>query len=264
MYRRATPILGTVPETDVTKADPGMLSGEVEINGVYYRYAPDMPLVLNGLTMSIAAGELIAIVGPSGSGKSTLLRLLLGLDQPDGGAVYYDGRDLQGLNLKSVRRQIGVVLQNGRLMPGSIYENIKGATRATVDECWEAVTRVGLQPDIDAMPMKMHTLLTEGATALSGGQVQRLLIARALVGKPSVLLLDEATSALDNKTQAVVMNSLDRLSVTRIVIAHRLSTIMSADRIYVLKDGQVAESGTYRELLDKGGLFTSFAFRQQL
>lgn len=264
LYRRAAPILRTVPETDASRANPGPLRGDLEINSVFYRYAPDAPCVLNGLSMKIDAGELIAVVGPSGSGKSTLMRLLLGIDRPEAGAVYFDGRDLRGLNLRAVRRQIGVVMQNGRLMSGSIYENIKGTTRAGLDECWETAAKAGLADDIAAMPMGMHTLLTEGATTLSGGQVQRLLIARSLVGKPAILLLDEATSALDNKTQAVVMRSLDHLSVTRIVIAHRLSTVINADRIYVLKDGRIAESGTYQQLMENGGLFTTFAYRQNL
>ncbi len=264
LYQRAAPILRTVPENDVTKTDPGVLSGDVEVNGVFFRYGPNMPYVLNGLSLKVNAGELIAVVGPSGSGKSTLIRLLLGLERPEAGALYFDGRDLRGLNLRSVRRQIGVVMQNWRLMPGSLYENIKGATHATIDECWQAAAKVGLGDDISAMPMRMHTLLTDGATTLSGGQVQRLLIARALVGRPMMLLLDEATSALDNKTQAVVMDTLDHLSVTRIVIAHRLSTIMNADRIYVLKNGQIAESGSYEQLTDKGGIFTTFTYRQLL
>ncbi len=264
LYRRAAPILRMVPETDASRANPGPLRGDLEISGVFYRYTPNTPCILNGLSLKIDAGELIAVVGPSGSGKSTLMRLLLGIGQPEAGAVYFDGRDLRGLNLRSVRQQIGVVMQNGRLMPGSIYENIKGTTRAGMDECWETAAKAGLADDIMAMPMGMHTLLTEGATTLSGGQIQRLLIARSLVGRPAILLLDEATSALDNKTQAVVMRSLDHLSITRIVIAHRLSTIINADRIYVLKEGRIVESGSYQHLMEKGGLFTSFAYRQNL
>jgi NHLM bacteriocin system ABC transporter ATP-binding protein len=264
LYRRAAPILQTVPETNAAKADSGTLSGEVEINAVFFRYGANAPFVLNGLSLKVSPGELIAVVGPSGSGKSTLMRLLLGIGQPESGAIYYGGRDLRGLNLRSVRRQIGVVMQNGRLMPGSIYENIKGTTRAGMDECWDTAAQVGLAEDIRAMPMGMHTLLTEGTSTLSGGQVQRLLIARALIGKPALLLLDEATSALDNKTQAVVMRSLDHLSVTRIVIAHRLSTIINADRIFVLKDGRIAESGSYQQLMEKDGIFTTLAYRQTL
>ncbi|MDR3437884.1 NHLP bacteriocin export ABC transporter permease/ATPase subunit [Telmatospirillum sp.] len=264
LYRRAAPILATVPENDPTKADPGPLSGDIEVNGVFFRYAPDLPYVLKGLSLTIRAGELIAVVGPSGSGKSTLVRLLLGLNHPESGAIYLDGRDLSGLNLRSVRQQQGVVLQNGRLMPGSLYENIKGVSRVSLDDCWEAAAKAGLADDIKAMPMQMHTMLTDGASTLSGGQVQRLLIARALVGRPAIMLLDEATSALDNETQSVVMGTLDHLSITRIVIAHRLSTVMNADRIYVLENGKVAESGTYTQLMEQGGLFTALAYRQSL
>ncbi|MTJ83695.1 MAG: NHLP bacteriocin export ABC transporter permease/ATPase subunit [Telmatospirillum sp.] len=264
LYRRALPLLTATPEADVTKADPGRLGGDIEVNSVTFRYAPNLPNILNGVTLSISAGEMVALVGPSGSGKSTLARLLLGLNRPDSGAIYFDGRDLRGLNLQSVRRQIGSVLQNGRLMPGSLFENIRGIHDVTIDECWAVAAQVGLADDIEAMPMRMHTMLTDGASTLSGGQVQRLLIARALVGKPAVLLFDEATSALDNETQAVVMKTLDHISVTRIVIAHRLSTVRNADRIYVLKDGEVRESGTYSELLEGGDLFTALAYRQRL
>jgi ABC-type bacteriocin/lantibiotic exporter with double-glycine peptidase domain len=207
---------------------------------------------------------MVALVGPSGSGKSTLVRLLLGLGHPDQGAIYYDGRDLRGLNLRAVRRQLGAVLQNGRLMPGSLYENIRSVSGASLEECWEAAKQAGLADDIRAMPMGMHTVMTDGATTLSGGQVQRLLIARALVGKPAILLFDEATSALDNETQSIVMNTLNQLSVTRIVIAHRLSTIRNADRIYVLKNGLVVEDGTFTELMEGGNLFTALAYRQKL
>ena len=264
LYRRAAIILQAIPETDPAKADPGLLNGNVEVNGVFFRYAQNLPQVLKGLSLTIHAGELIAIVGPSGSGKSTLIRLLLGLNPPESGAIYLDGRDLSGLNLTAVRRQLGVVLQNGRLTPGSLYENIRGVSPASLDECWDAAAKAGLAEDIEAMPMKMHTLLTDGASTLSGGQVQRLLIARALASKPAILLLDEATSALDNETQAVVMKALNQLSVTRIVIAHRLSTIMNADRIYVLNNGQVAEEGTFADLMEQKGLFTALAARQRL
>ena len=264
LYKRAVPILKAEPESSVAKLHPGTLQGEIVINHAFFRYAPTLPLVLNDLSLKVSAGEFVAIVGPSGSGKSTIMRLLLGLDRPESGTLYFDGRDLSGLDLRSVRRQIGVVLQNGRPIPGSIYENIKGATHATIDECWEIAASVGLSDDIMSMPMKMHTLLTEGSSSLSGGQIQRLLMARSLVGKPSILLLDEATSALDNKTQAMVIRSLDHLSMTRIVIAHRLSTIISADRIYVLKNGRVAESGPFAQLINSGGVFNTLAYRQCL
>ena len=262
MYRRAVPILEALPEVDESKEDPGRITGAIEVNRITFRYSREAPRILDGITMHIKAGEFVAIIGPSGCGKSTLMKLLLGFEKPEGGGIYYDGQEVRSIDLQALRRQIGVVLQNGRLMPGSIYENIKGATDATVDQAWEAAAQSGLKQDIEQMPMGMHTVLTEGASALSGGQVQRLLIARALVGKPRVLLFDEATSALDNRTQAVVTQSLERLSVTRIAIAHRLSTVASADCIYVLSGGKVAESGTYDELMEKNGIFADLARRQ--
>jgi NHLM bacteriocin system ABC transporter ATP-binding protein len=263
-YRRAEPILRATPEITANKTDPGVLSGGFEINGAAFRYSPNGPRILNGLSINVNAGEFVALVGPSGCGKSTLMRLLLGLARPEAGGVYFDGKDLRGLNLQSVRRQIGVVLQNSRLTPGTIYDNIKGATRATLDDCREAAAMTGLDQDIEAMPMNMHTMLTEGTSTLSGGQIQRILLARAIVGKPRILLLDEATSALDNLTQAVVIDSLDRLSMTRFVIAHRLSTIIKADCIHVLNAGRIVESGGYDQLIRQGGLFSEFSRRQHL
>ena len=263
LYKRASPILKEMPETDLSKADPGTLSGAVEVNGAVFRYTPDARRVLDGLTIRAEPGEFIALTGPSGCGKSTLARLLLGFERPEQGGVFFDGHDLRGLDLRRVRRQIGVVLQNGKLIPGSIYENIQGASNATLDDCWEAAARAGLDEEIKLMPMGMHTVLTDGSTALSGGQVQRILIARAIVGKPRLMIMDEATSALDNRTQAIVTESLDRLSVTRIVIAHRLSTIINADRIYVLSLGKVAESGNYQQLLEQNGMFAELVRRQQ-
>jgi NHLM bacteriocin system ABC transporter ATP-binding protein len=262
MISRAKPLLQASPEVDATKADPGRLAGDIEVNGVFFRYDRDSPRVLNGLTVTVKPGQFVALVGPSGCGKSTLMKLMLGFERPEAGGIFYDGLDLRTLDVQSVRRQIGVVLQSGRLMPGSIYENVKGASDATVEGAWEAVRMAGLEEDIRAMPMGMHTVLTEGSAALSGGQVQRLLIARAMVAKPRIIFFDEATSALDNRTQAVVTESLSRLSVTRIAIAHRLSTVKDANRIYVLNEGKAVEAGTYDELMTKGGLFAELARRQ--
>ncbi|MEO5373896.1 MAG: NHLP bacteriocin export ABC transporter permease/ATPase subunit [Alphaproteobacteria bacterium] len=264
LWDRAKPIFAALPENSGTKTDPGQLTGKFEITQATFRYGRDLPRVLNGLSIEGEPGEFIAVVGPSGSGKSTVMKLLLGFEKPETGSVLFDGRDLKGVDVQLVRRQIGVVLQSGKLMPGTIYENIKGATYATVDDAWEAAKMAGLHTDIKAMPMGMHTVLTEGTAALSGGQVQRILLARAIVAKPRLLLLDEATSALDNRTQAVVTESLDRLSVTRVVIAHRLSTIMKADRIYVVKEGKVAETGSYEQLMARNGVFAELARRQQL
>jgi ATP-binding cassette subfamily C protein len=221
---------------------------------------------LRGIDLEVGGNEYVAVVGPSGSGKSTLIRLLLGFERPEAGAVCYDGRDLAGLDLDGVRRQCGVVLQHGRLMPGDVLGNIVGPWNLSLEHAWAAARMVGLEDDLRALPMGMFTLVSEDGGAFSGGQRQRLLLARAIaiVHEPAVLFLDEATSALDNRTQAVVSQSLARLRVTRLVIAHRLSTIKDADRIYVLDGGRVVESGTYHALLQADGAFADLARRQLL
>jgi ATP-binding cassette subfamily C protein len=262
LYQHARPILDTRPEVHVGKADPGVLTGDIEIQHAVFRYRPDSPLILRDVSLRVKPGEFAAFVGPSGSGKSTLLRLLLGFETPESGAVYYDGQDLEGLDVQMVRRQIGVVLQSGRLMSGDIFTNIAGSSTATLDDAWEAARMAGLSDDIEAMPMGMHTVISEAGGTLSGGQRQRLLIARATVHRPRILLFDEATSALDNRTQAIVSASLDRLQATRIVVAHRLSTIINADRIYVLERGKIVQTGTYQELVSQPGLFADLARRQ--
>lgn len=212
--------------------------------------------------MRIEPGAFVAFVGTSGSGKSTTLRLLLGFETPESGSIFYDGQDLAGLDIQAVRRQIGVVLQDGKLLPGDIFTNIIGSSLATMDDAWAAALRAGFAEDIKEMPMGMHTVISAGGSTLSGGQRQRLMIARALVNKPRILFFDEATSALDNRTQAVVSESLERLQATRIVIAHRLSTIKNADRIFVMDAGCVIEQGSYDELMALGGVFAELAIRQ--
>jgi ATP-binding cassette subfamily C protein len=214
------------------------------------------------VSLQCRPGEFVALVGPSGSGKSTLLRLLLGFEAPEAGAIRYDRRDLAALDARAVRRQIGTMLQNGRLLAGDIFTNIVGASTLTLEDAWAAARLAGLDEDIRQLPMGMHTVLSDGASTLSGGQRQRLLIARAIVHKPRLLFFDEATSALDNRTQEIVGESLERLAVTRLVIAHRLSTIQKADRIYVLERGRIVESGTYRELMQRRGVFAALARRQ--
>ena len=202
------------------------------------------------------------MVGPSGSGKSTIFKLLLGFETPESGTVSYDGQDLRSLDTIAVRRQLGVVLQSGRIAAGSILDNIGAGAQITLDDAWAAAADAGLADDIQAMPMGFHTVVSEGGTNFSGGQRQRLLIARALVHEPRILLMDEATSAVDNKTQAIIAESLKRRKVTRLVIAHRFSTIRQADRIYVLDRGRVVEVGTYEELAGGNALFTSMMARQ--
>jgi ATP-binding cassette subfamily C protein len=255
-------ILQNLPEVQTGSADPGELSGSIEINQVYFRYNPDGPYILDGVSLNIKPGQFVAIVGPSGSGKSSLLRLLLGFDTPEQGSVYYDRQDLAGLDSQAVRRQLGVVIQNGKLMAGDIFSNIVGSGSYTSTDAWEAAEMVGFAQDIKKMPMGMYTLVSEGGSTLSGGQRQRLMLARALIGKPRIVLLDEATSALDNKTQGIVTQSLESQHTTRVVIAHRLSTVMNADCIYVVQNGKIAQAGNYQELMAVEGPFRELAARQ--
>jgi ATP-binding cassette subfamily C protein len=262
LYERLSPILETVPEVDESKAEPGDLAGEIEFSHVSFRYQADGPLILDDVSFRAGPGEFIALVGPSGAGKSTCLRLLLGFEKPTSGSLYFDGQDIAGLAVQSVRRQIGVVLQTGRPMAGSIFSNITGSSNLSIDDAWEAARMAGLEEDIKAMPMGMHTVISEGAETFSGGQKQRILIARAIVNRPRIVLFDEATSALDNRTQEIVSRSLERLKATRVVIAHRLSTIQNADRIYVVDGGRVVEEGSYQDLLRRDGPFARLAERQ--
>ena len=262
LYERLSPILLEPPEVDASKPDAGELAGAIELSHVSFRYQPDGPLILDDVSIRARPGEFIALVGPSGSGKSTCLRLILGFEKPSAGSLYFDGQDLFSLDIPSVRRQIGVVLQTGRPLVGSIFSNIVGGANLSMDDAWEAARMAGLAEDVQAMPMGMHTVISEGADTFSGGQKQRLLIARALVRRPRILLFDEATSALDNRTQEIVSQSLERLKATRIVIAHRLSTIQHADRIYVGEGGRVVEEGTYDELARRGGPFSRLVERQ--
>jgi ATP-binding cassette subfamily C protein len=262
VYERTKPVLQALPEVDESKRDPGRLTGAVELSRVSFAYGPDLPRVLHDVSLSIKPGEFVALVGGSGSGKSTLFRLLLGFEQASQGDIYYDGQNLKDVDAGAVRRQLGVVLQSGRLMSGSIFSNIVGSAPLRHEDAWAAARACGLDKDIEAMPMGMHTVVSDGGGGLSGGQRQRLLIARALARQPAILYFDEATSALDNQTQAVVSRSLQELRVTRVVIAHRLSTIVNADRIYVLEQGRIVQAGTYEELMQQDGLFADMAKRQ--
>jgi ABC-type bacteriocin/lantibiotic exporter with double-glycine peptidase domain len=262
-WERAKPILDAVPEFDLDKPDPGELTGRIEVSHLTFRYTEDGPLILDDVSLEARPGQFIALVGPSGAGKSTLLRILLGFDLPDSSSVYYDRHDLATIDVTAVRRQIGVVLQSSRLTAGDIYTNIVGSGSYALEDAWDAARMAGFEDEIRAMPMGLHTVVSEGGGTLSGGQRQRLLIARALVTRPRVLLFDEATSALDNRAQQIVSESIDRLHATRIVIAHRLSTIRNADRIYVLDGGRVVQSGTFDELMAEPGLFADLAARQE-
>jgi NHLM bacteriocin system ABC transporter ATP-binding protein len=262
MWERAQPIFKEVPEDSTTKADPGPLAGRIRVDRLNFKYDEDGLPILDDVSFYAEPGEFIAIVGPSGSGKSTLLRLLLGFEQAESGTISFDNYSLASLSVQAVRRQLGVVLQSGKLNAGSIFDNITAGRIATLEEAWVAIQRAGLTDDIAQMPMGLHTIVSEGGGNLSGGQRQRLMIARALVHKPKIILMDEATSALDNRTQAIVTESLDHLKVTRIVIAHRLSTIRHADRIYVMEAGKVKQVGNFDELSQQDGLFSRLIARQ--
>jgi NHLM bacteriocin system ABC transporter ATP-binding protein len=261
-YERLKPILIEPMETDETKAYPGRLTGEIEISHVSFRYTEDGPWILKDISLKIRPGEFVAFVGGSGSGKSTLFRLMLGFEKAEKGTVYYDGQDLSTLDLREVRTQLGVVLQNSQVLPTDIFRNIVGTTSLTLEDAWRAAKAAAFDEDITAMPMGMHTYVNEGGGGFSGGQRQRLLIARAVVRKPRIIFLDEATSALDNRTQSIVTESMGKLQATRIAIAHRLSTVIGADRICVMDQGQIKEQGNYEELMRLNGIFADLARRQ--
>ena len=259
------PILNAEPELAEDKEILTGLSGSIELSNVYFRYDEDMPYILDGLNLKVKAGEYLAIVGKTGCGKSTLVRLLLGFETPEKGAIYYDGRDMADIDLRSLRRHIGSVTQNGSLLRGDIFTNIIiSAPQLTVKDAWEAAETAGIADDIHAMPMGIHTVISEGQGGISGGQRQRLMIARAIAPKPKILIFDEATSALDNRTQKQVSEALDGLNCTRIVIAHRLSTIRHCDRILVLDGGKIVEDGTYDELIARNGQFAELVERQRI
>ncbi len=267
---RLRPILAEPAEAADSTAgrgllDPGTLRGAVALDAVTFRYPGAAAPALDAVSLHADPGELVAVVGPSGAGKSTLVRALLGFEHPDQGSVRYDGQELAGLDVRMVRRQLGTVLQNGRLLRGSLLENLAGTDPdVTGQDVWEAAELAGIADELRALPLGLGTRVGEDSQGFSGGQVQRILLARALVRRPAVLLLDEATSALDNATQRHVADGIAALATTRIVVAHRLSTIRGADRIYVLDAGRVAAEGTYEGLLDTDPLFTRLVRPQEL
>ena len=261
---QVTPILEAAPRGVGGDGAVPELRGGVRTDGVSFRYAEDGPMVLRDVSIDVQPGEFVALVGGSGAGKSTLLRIILGLEKPSSGVVYYDGHDLDRLNRSALREQIGVVVQDASMMrPRTVCDNIIGmAPDLTLDDAWRAAHLAAVDRDIKAMPMGMFTVVTGDSSMFSGGQTQRILLAAALVRSPRVLLLDEATSWLDNSTQATIMARIEELAVTRIVVAHRLSTIRKADRIYVLDQGRVAQQGSFAELMDTPGTFRDLALRQ--
>ncbi len=265
MLEMCAPIMENVPEINTDAKVIERLLGGIELSHVTFRYTESMPNVIDDLSLKIKPGQYVAIVGSTGCGKSTLLRLLMGFEMPQKGAVYYDGKDIKSMDLRSLRKKIGTVMQNGKLFQGDIFSNITiSAPWLTMDEAWEAAETAGMAEDIKNMPMGMFTMISEGQGGISGGQRQRLMIARAIAPKPRILMFDEATSALDNITQKKVSDALENLKCTRIVIAHRLSTIRQCDRIIVLDKGHIVEDGTYDELIKQNGLFSELVERQRV
>ena len=259
------PLLSAQPETSDTKETITRLSGSIEMSHVTFGYDPDAKPLFDDFSLYIPPRQYVAIVGKSGCGKSTLVRLLLGFEKPARGVIYYDKKDLQTLDVRSLRRQIGTVMQDGRLFSGSIFENIViSAPTLKLKDAWDAAEIAGIAEDIRDMPMGMNTILQDGGGTISGGQRQRLMIARAIAPKPKVLIFDEATSALDNITQKKVSEALDKMKCTRIIIAHRLSTIRHCDRILVIDGGKIAEDGTYEDLIARKGIFAELVERQRL
>ncbi len=264
-FEMAEPILKALPELSESKETLTKISGKIEIVNLTFKYSENSPIIIDNLSLKINPGQYVAIVGKTGCGKSTLVRLLLGFEKPTKGSIFYDGKDINSVDLKSLRKHIGVVTQNGRLFSGDIFSNIViAAPQLTLNDAWEAARIAGIDEDIKLMPMGMNTLISEGSGGISGGQKQRLMIARAVAPKPKLLIFDEATSALDNITQRKVSEALDEMDCTRIVIAHRLSTIRQCDRILVFDGGHIVEDGTFDELIEKGGYFAALVERQRV
>ncbi|GKU26672.1 ATP-binding cassette domain-containing protein [Clostridium folliculivorans] len=258
------PILCAVPDSSGNKHIIKNLSGNIELKNVCFKYSLLSSNIFDDFSLKIQSGQYIAITGPTGCGKSTLLRLLLGFEFPQSGAVLYDNININEMNLKNLRKQIGTVLQDGKLLADSIFANITFfEPNLTMEDAWEAAEIAGIGDDIRNMPMGMFTVISEGDGSISGGQKQRILIARAIVSKPKILILDEATSALDNITQEKLTHSLEKLNCTKIVVAHRLSTIQQCDKIIMMNNGKIIEEGTYESLIDKKGMFFDFVLRQQ-
>lgn len=258
---RMLPITSAAVERPSPSRPPGPLAGRIQLTDIVFGYDPDQPPLLDGVNITIEPGEFVAVVGPSGSGKSTVMRLLLGFETPWSGVVSYDGQDLADLDVAAVRRQTGTVLQASMPFGTTYRECICGPLQIEDERLWQVIAECGLEAEVGARGLDVP--IGDRGGAISGGQRQRLMIARALVSDPRVILLDEATSALDNVTQEIVMRSILGRPVTRIAIAHRLSTVEQADRILLVSGGRVVEEGTPAELLASGGHFARLAARQE-
>lgn len=237
------------------------VTGDIEFSNVTFSYSGDSAPVIKNLSFHIHPGEYVGIVGGSGCGKSTLIRLIMGFEKPDSGNIIFDGKDMSQLDIQSLRRQYGVVLQDAAVITGNIRMNIGMSEDADMELVTQAARLAAIDEEIEAMPMKYNTILSSEAEVISGGQRQRIALARALINKPKILILDEATSAMDNVSQSRVKRNLDELGVTRIVVAHRLSTIQDCDRILVMDKGKLVEEGDFNSLIAKNGLFAKMAKR---
>lgn len=263
LMQMAKPIYDAQPELAESGRQIRNMRGEIELSHVTFRYDEDMPPVVDDFSITIKAGEYVGIVGKSGCGKSTLMKLLIGFEKPESGEIFFDGEDMKELDIRSLRRQLGINLQDGKLFSGDIFSNITiTAPGSTMEDAWEAAGKAGIAEDIRRMPQGMLTQVGEGAGSISAGQKQRILIARALIGDPKILMFDEATSSLDNVAQNLIAENLASLECTRLAIAHRLTTVQKCDRILMLDKGRILEEGTYEELMELKGEFYDFAIRQ--
>jgi ATP-binding cassette, subfamily B, bacterial len=256
---RIDDVLKTPAEQDKTQVQQAApLIGAIELDKVSFRYGPLTAAAVEDVSLRVQPGQMVAIVGQSGSGKTTLAKLLLGLYKPSSGRVLYDGADIAGLDLQSVRRQLGVVTQRSYLFGTTIRGNLTLNDAAVpMPDVTRAAELACIHDDITAMPMEYETPVIEGGGSLSGGQRQRVSIARALLHSPAILLLDEATSELDTITEQRVHRNLAALNCTRVVIAHRLSTVREADVILVMEHGRIVERGTHDALLALGGAYAA-------
>ncbi|MCO5089498.1 ATP-binding cassette domain-containing protein [Bosea sp. (in: a-proteobacteria)] len=229
------------------------LSGSIDMTGVSFFHGERR--ILSDIDLSVAQGEFLGLAGPSGGGKSTLLALLSGLERPQSGRVLLGGYELAALDRRQIAGQIGMVMQNSRLFPGSIFQNIRGVSDIDLDEAWHFAELAGIAEELRQFPMGLQTIVVEGGSGLATGQAQRILIARALAKKPAVLVLDEAMSALDGASQQRILATLSRLPLTRILVSHRPSTLAKADRIVVLQRGTIVDDGSPEDIMRRQPLF---------
>ncbi len=250
------PILKTPIEPISNKIYVNKLTGKIVINNLSFAYNAQQPFVLNNISIEIKAGETIALVGKTGCGKTTLLRILTGLEIPSTGVVFFDNYNLNSINLNSLRNQISAVFKNDKLFNGNLFYNIAVKNKKmSIKQVWQAAKKAQIDCDIEKMPLKMNSLITQEGGELSNGQKQRILIARAFAAKSKILILDEATAAIDEQTNLKIMNEIKTLNCTKLIVAHRLSTIKTCSRIIAIDNGKIVEDGSFNELINKKKYF---------